>query len=440
MPIPGPVAIILAAGHGKRMVSERAKVLHELCGLPMVHYVIEAARAAGVRSIIVVVGVGADQVRAALADQPDLHFALQEQPRGTGDAVRAARPILEAYSGPALVLAGDMPLIRSASLTELLERQRQSGAACVLATAQIDQPYGFGRILRDGSGRFLRIIEQRDCTPDEALIREINPSCYVFELPALWSAIERLGTSNAQGEYYLTDAPELLQNQGLKVEAIPILQPDDVLGINTREHLAEAHQIMQSRIASRLMSQGVTITDPRTTSIDGRAQIGPDTTIFPFTVISGRVRIGRGCKIGPFTHLRDGTILEDHVEVGAFVETSASALGSGTVARHLAYLGNAQIAHDVNVGAGTITANFDGQVKQPTIIESGAFLGAGSIMIAPVTIGEHARIAAGAVVTARTTVPAGATVMGMPARVVDVQSSPSAGKSERIPPPPADLD
>jgi bifunctional UDP-N-acetylglucosamine pyrophosphorylase/glucosamine-1-phosphate N-acetyltransferase len=416
MSMHGPVAIILAAGQGKRMRSERPKVLHEVCGQPMIRYVVDVARAAGVRSIVVIVGYGGDEVRAALAGEPDIHFAEQTEQRGTGHAVKCARPLLEGYSGQAMVLVGDEPLMRAEPLADLLKRAEEHKAACLLGTATVDDPTGFGRILRDTAGHFLRIIEQRDCDPDEAKIREVNPSCYVFDLPLMWSALDQLDTSNAQGEEYLTDAPTILQKMGHKVMALNLLHADDILGVNTRAHLAEAAAIMQRRIMSELMLNGVSIVDPRNTYIDGRAEIGVETTILPFTVIQGRVKVGKGCRIGPFAHLRDGTVLADGVDVGAFVELSASTLGENSRARHLAYLGNTIVGSDVNIGAGTITANFDGREKQRTEIGTGAMVGSGAILVAPLRVGEGALVAAGAVVPSRTEVPPGGRVAGVPAR------------------------
>ncbi|MDB5352959.1 MAG: N-acetylglucosamine-phosphate uridylyltransferase/acetyltransferase [Planctomycetota bacterium] len=418
----GPVAILLAAGHGKRMRSTKAKVLHEVCGRPMISYVVEAARGAGAKKIVVVVGAGADQVKTALEGEPDVVFAYQEQQLGTGDAVRACRAVLDGYSGPAFVLVGDEPLIRPEPLADLLDRQKVEHAACLLGTAIVPDPSGFGRILRDSAGRFLRIIEQRDCNPEEAAINEVNPSCYVFELPGLWDALERLDTGNAQGEYYLTDAPALLQSMRRKVLALPVLEPDDILGVNTRQHLAQAHALMQSRILDRLMTEGVSIVDPRNTYVDGRSEIGPDTVIFPFSVISGHVKVGRACRIGPFAHLRDGTVLEDGVEIGAFVETVRSRMEIGARARHLAYLGDARVGAGANISAGAITANFDGRTKGVTTIGDRALVGAGSILVAPVTVGEGATVGAGAVVTKRHDVEPGATVVGVPARPLGEKS------------------
>jgi len=415
-PVNGPVAIILAAGQGKRMKSETAKVLHEVCGRPMIRYVVDAARGAGARTIIVVVGYAADQVLESLHGEPDIRFATQAEQLGTGHAVKICRPLLADYQGPALILVGDEPLLRPEPLADLLTRQKEEGAACLLGTAKVHDPMGFGRILRDSAGRFLRIAEERDCTPEEKAIREVNPSCYVFELPLLWDAIEQIGTSNAQGEYYLTDAPERLLAMGRKVMALNVLQSDDILGVNTRQHLAQAASVMQARIQDHWMTEGVTIVDPNNTYIDGRATIGRDTVIYPFSVISGNVKIGAMCRVGPFTHLRDGTVLEDRVEVGAFVEISKSRIDSGSIARHLAYLGNAHVGRNVNVGAGAITANFDGTRKNETRIGDRAFIGSGVILVAPVNVGQEATVGAGAVVTRGKHIDDGETVVGVPAR------------------------
>jgi bifunctional UDP-N-acetylglucosamine pyrophosphorylase/glucosamine-1-phosphate N-acetyltransferase len=415
----GPVAIILAAGHGKRMKSEKAKVLHEVCGQPMIRYVVDAARGAGARTIVVVVGYAADQVRGYLQGEPDILFATQTEQLGTGHAAKVCRPLLAGYEGPALILVGDEPLLRAQPLADLLRRRQHDGAACLLGTAVLADPTGFGRILRDSAGRFLRIVEERDGTTEERAITEVNPSCYVFELPGLWEALDQIGTGNVQGEYYLTDAPERLMAMGRKVVALPVLHPDDILGVNTRQHLAQATAIMQARIHDHWMTEGVTIVDPRTTQIDPRCTIGRDTVIHPSTVISGVVRIGSNCRVGPFAHLRDGTVLEDEVETGAFVEIKQSHLGRGTIVRHLAYLGNAELGEQVNFGATAITANYDGQDKNPTRIGARSRVGAGAILVAPVTVGRDAVIGANAVVTRDRDVANGQTVVGVPARPLE---------------------
>jgi bifunctional UDP-N-acetylglucosamine pyrophosphorylase/glucosamine-1-phosphate N-acetyltransferase len=415
----GPVAIILAAGQGKRMKSEKAKVLHEVCGRPMIHYVVEAARGAGAQTIVVVVGYAAEQVREYLHDEPDVLFATQVEQLGTGHAVKTCRPLLADYQGPALILVGDEPLLRPKPLSDLLHRQHADHAACLLGTARLADPTGFGRILRDSAGRFLRIVEERDCTPEERAISEVNPSCYVFELPGLWHALDQIGTSNAQHEYYLTDAPERLIALGRKVLALNVLEPDDILGVNARQHLAQANAIMQARIHDHWMTEGVTIVDPRTTYIDGRSTIGRDTVIYPFTALTGIVRIGSNCRVGPFAHLRDGTMLDNGVQVGAFVEIKQSHLGDGTVARHLAYLGDAELGKNVTFGATAITANFDGRQKSQTRIGDDTRIGAGAILIAPVNVGTGAVVGANAVVTKNQDVADGQTMVGVPARPLE---------------------
>jgi bifunctional UDP-N-acetylglucosamine pyrophosphorylase/glucosamine-1-phosphate N-acetyltransferase len=414
----GPVAIILAAGQGKRMKSEKAKVLHEVCGRPMIQYVVNAAQGAGAKSIIIVVGYAADQVRQCFQGEPDILFATQAEQLGTGHAVKVCRPLLTGYEGPLLVLVGDEPLLRAQPLANLVVHQQADQAACLLGTAVMDDPMGFGRILRDSAGRFLRIVEERDCTPEERAIKEVNPSCYVFKLPELWDALDQLGTGNAQGEYYLTDAPQHLMTMGRKVVALNVLQADDVLGVNTRQHLALAGATMQARIQDHWMTEGVTIVDPRNTHIDGRASIGADTIIHPFTVIDGTVKVGVGCRIGPYTHLRDGTVLGDRTEVGAFVEIKQSHVGAGTIVRHLAYLGDSNVGEKANIGATVVTANYDGIRKNLTRIGSRARVGAGAILIAPVTVGDDAVVGANAVVTRNQNVPDGQTVVGIPAQPI----------------------
>ncbi len=406
------------------MKSDRAKVLHEVCGQPMIRYVVDAARGAGARTIVVVVGYASDQVREYLHNEPDIVFATQTEQLGTGHAARVCRPCLADYQGPVLILVGDEPLLRPKPLADLLVRQESDQVACLLGTVHLPDPTGFGRILRDSAGRFLRIVEERDCTPEERAITEVNPSCYVFELPGLWDALDQIGTSNAQGEYYLTDAPEHLKAMGRKVLALDVLQPDDVLGVNTRQHLAQATAIMQARIHDHWMTEGVTIVDPRTTYIDPRCSIGNETIIYPSTVIDGIVRIGSNCRIGPHTHLREGTVLGDDVEVGAFVEIKQSRLGARTIVRHLAYLGDAEVGVAVNVGATAVTANFDGDRKHPTRIGDGSRLGAGSILVAPVNIGRDAVVGANAVVTKGRDVGDGQTVVGMPAQPLKTDRNP----------------
>ncbi len=414
----GPVAVILAAGQGKRMKSDKPKVLHEVCGQSMIRHVVNAAFGAGVSDVVVIVGQGAEHVRASLAGTPNVHFATQERQLGTGDAVKSAKAVLSGYDGPVMILVGDEPCLRSGPLAELLEKQKSSQVACLMGTSIVPDPTGYGRILRDTTGAFLRIIEQKDCTPEQAAITEVNPSCYVFMAPLLWESLEEVIPSNAQGEFYLTDAPEILQKKGHEVQAIVTLEPDDILGINTRQHLAEAHAIMSRRILDKLMDDGVTIFDPRSTYVDSRAKIGADTVIYPFSVVDGEVTVGKNCRIGPFALIRHGTVLADGVEIGAFVDIVRSGIGEGTLVRHLAYLGDTEVGKRVTVGAGAITANFDGRHKQQTKIGDQVTIGAGSVLVAPTSIGDRSKVGAGAVVTPARPVPPDTTVVGVPAQPI----------------------
>jgi bifunctional UDP-N-acetylglucosamine pyrophosphorylase / glucosamine-1-phosphate N-acetyltransferase len=297
--MPAPLAILLAAGKSTRMKSALPKVLHEVCGRPMIEYVLDAARTAGVGRIVVVIGHEADRVRAALAAYPDLEFALQTDQKGTGHAVMMCRDFLARHAGPVLVLAGDTPLVREESLRALLDEQCTHAAACVIGTAETDANQGLGRIVRDADRNFLKIVEQRDATPEQAAICEINTGCYAFDGPSLLDALDRIQPANAQSEYYLTDCPALLKADGRTVLASRRFDIIEALGVNTRAQLAEVERALCRRACERLMAEGVTIIAPDQTSIDPRAAIGRDTIVHPFTVISGPVRIGENCTIGP---------------------------------------------------------------------------------------------------------------------------------------------
>lgn len=307
----GAAAIVMAAGKSTRMKSDRPKVLHELCGQPLLSYVLTALRQIGIERILVVVGFKAELVRETFADQSDLEFVLQSEQKGTGHAAMMCQPALADHQGPVVVIAGDQPMIRPEVLGRMLERFAETKAKALLATAIVENPFGLGRIVRDGQNQFIRIVEQKDATPEEAAIREINPSFYVFDGPALFDTLASVRPNNAQGEYYLTDVPGLLRQRGELALAEPLADEVDMFGINHRGHLAEAHALMQQRIQSKLLDDGVTIVDPRNTSIDARARIGRDTIVEPFTVIEGPVTIGANCRIGPFAHVRAGSEIAD---------------------------------------------------------------------------------------------------------------------------------
>lgn len=317
MGAPSTAAVILAAGQGTRMRSDLPKVLHEVCGRPMLAYVLDACRQAGVGQQYVVVGYGAAQVRAALEGEPGVHFVEQSEQRGTGHAVLCARAAVEGRYDDLLVLCGDGPLVRAATLTALLERHRSTQAAATLATAVLDDPTGYGRIVRDAEGRLRAIVEERDCDAAQRRIREVNPSYYCFRAAELFAALEQVRPDNAKGEYYLTDVFALLVAAGRKVEVLAAVPAEDVLGINSRRDLATVNRIMRERINATLMERGVTLLDPQTAWIDPRAQIGPDTVIEPFVHLCGPVRIGRGCRVRSFTRLEGDVRIGDGVQVGA---------------------------------------------------------------------------------------------------------------------------
>ena len=313
-----PVAVILAAGKSTRMKSAVPKVLHDVCGRPMIEYVLESARNAGACRIVVVVGYQADQVRDALSEHPDVEFALQAEQHGTGHAVMVCEEQLKRHDGPVLILAGDTPLLRAESLSALLQEQREHDAVCVIGTAETDANEGLGRIVRDSDGEFLQIVEQRDTTPEQAAIREINAGCYAFDCRSLLGALGRIRPENDQGEYYLTDCPAVLKADGKRVVASRRLDIVEAMGVNTRVQLAEVERTMQRMCLEKLMLSGVTIVAPDQTYVDPRAVVGPDTVIDPFTSVTGPAVIGRRCRIGPHAVVQGDAQIPDGTAIGPF--------------------------------------------------------------------------------------------------------------------------
>jgi bifunctional UDP-N-acetylglucosamine pyrophosphorylase/glucosamine-1-phosphate N-acetyltransferase len=430
-------AIILAAGKSTRMKSKVPKPLHPICGVPLTGHVVRSCRAAGVQRIVIVVGHEADAVRSGLAG--DVGFAVQASQRGTGDAVNAARSLFADWTGTILVLAGDVPLLPSSTIRRLIDHHRATDASATMLTAFLDDPTGYGRVVRDEHGKVSGIVEHKDASADQRLIREWNPSIYAFQSGALWSALALVQPINAQGEYYLTDTIGIIRSQGRLVEAIAADSSDDVLGVNNRVELAAAGAILRQRILNEHMLAGVSITDPANTYIDVDVSIGQDTTIEPGTFLYTGTTIGEDCTIGPmaritrssignrcriwasqlvdvaiesdvsvgpFSNLRPGTKLASKVKIGDFVETKNAEFGQGAQASHLSYIGDAQVGAGTNIGAGTITCNYDGYRKHRTVIGKNAFIGSDSTLVAPITIGDGAFIAAGSSVT--TNVPADA--------------------------------
>ncbi len=392
------VAIILAAGISSRMNTKLPKVLHEVCGRPMLAFVIDACRQAGVEKLYVIVGYGKEQVIDYFSDDKNIVWVEQKEQKGTGHAVMCCRQQLANFDGDTLVICGDMPLIRAEIVKTLIEKHQKETSASTLATAILDDPTGYGRIIRDSYGNIQGIVEDGDCSPQQKTIREVNPSYYCFKNKILFESLEKITPDNVKKEYYLTDALHLIIEAGHKVVAITAVAAEDAIGVNSRQQLSEAGKIMQRRIQDGFMKSGVTIVDPPNTWIDARSQIGQDTVIEPFTYIHGRVKIGSNCRIGPFAHLRDGTVLKDDVVLGVFTEVKNSTISSGVRARHHSYIGDATIGKNVNIGAGAITANYDGEKTNPTQIGDNVYIGPGVIIVAPIDIPAKANLKAGSVV------------------------------------------
>jgi len=409
-------AIVLAAGRGTRMKSRTPKVLHKILGRSILLYVLDSVASSGVSDVITVVGHGRQEIEAAL-DGEGVKVVLQKKLLGSGDAVNSARKAVKKGVTDVLVACGDAPLVRAATFKRLMSKHRESGASATVLTATMKDPASYGRIVRD-DGRITRIVETKDATPREEAIREINVGAYCFRVKDLFSALSEIGPDNAKKEYYLTDVIEILKKRSLMVESVSAEDESEAIGINTPNDLARASGVMKDSVLSGLMSDGVTIQDPATTTIYPGVKIGQDTTIYPNTVIESDIIIGKKCSVGPFARLRPGTRLADGAEVGNFVELVRTTVGENTKVKHHTYLGDAVVGKNVNIGAGTITANFDGRKKNKTVIGNGAFIGVGAILIAPVRIGDKATVGAGCVVPKGRNVPSGETVVGVPARTL----------------------
>lgn len=393
------IALILAAGKSTRMNTKLAKVLHEVCGRPMLAYVLDACRAAGVEKIYVIVGYGKEQIIERFGEDADLEFVEQSEQKGTGHAVMCCEEKIKDFTGQTLILCGDGPLIRTETLVTLLDKHSGEKASATLATTVMDDPKGYGRIVRDDYGNIQGIVEENDCTDMQRKIKEVNPAYYCFDNRVLMEVLGEITPNNVKNEYYLTDALHLTIEKGHKVVAVTAVKPEDAMGVNNRLQLCQASKIMQSRIQDRLMAEGVTIVDPPNTWIDARARIGQDTVIEPFTYIHGRVNIGANCRVGPFAYLRDGTNLRDDVVLGVFTEVKNSVLNEGVRARHHSYIGDAEIGDRSDIGAGSITANYDGRNIVKTNVGKDCWIGSGSVLIAPLTVDDNSQISPGSVVS-----------------------------------------
>ena len=450
--------LILAAGLGTRMRSATAKVLHRLGGRPLIAHACRTASALvkEQRPVYVVVGHQAEEVKEAVRaelGEAGAIFVIQTEQRGTGDAVFAARDALADTNSTLLVLSGDVPLVRAETLGALVHQHRTHrgrGAACTLMAVRLEDPTGYGRIVRDAEGRFEKIVEQKDASAEEKQITEVNVGIYCFETRLLFNALERVRPENAQGEFYLTDVPAILRADGEDVSVYTHTDARELSGINTRVELAEFERILRMRTLRGLMlNSGVTVIDPQHTYVSPDAQIGRDTTLHPNVHIEGRTSIGEGCEIrhgsritdsrigngvtvkdhcvvvesdiadgctvGPFAHLRMNAKLDEAATVGNFVEVKKSRLGSKSKAMHLSYLGDAEVGERTNIGAGTVTCNYDGKNKHPTVIEDDVKIGSDTMLVAPVRVGARSVTGAGSVVTED--VPPDTLVAGVPAKV-----------------------
>ena len=376
-----------------------AKVLHEVCGRPMLAYVLDACREVGIKKIFVVVGFSSEQVKECFSEAEDIVWIEQDKQLGTAHAVLCCREYLNDFQGETLVLCGDGPLIRTQTLKSLIENHEAGQSAATLATAILDDPTGYGRIVRDKYNNIQGIVEHSDCTKEQLAIKEINPSYYLFNNQVLLEALENVKPDNVKEEYYLTDAVSGIISTGHKVTAVTAVRPEEAMGVNSRAQLSEASKIMQHRIQQKLMENGVTIVDPDNTWIDARAKIGQDTVIEPFTYIHGEVTIGQNCRIGPFADLRNGTVLKNDVVLGVYTEVKNSILADGVRARHHSYIGDAVVGQNVNIGAGSITSNFNGIKVNPTNIGDNCYIGSGAILIAPLELRDGLHVSAGTVVT-----------------------------------------
>jgi bifunctional UDP-N-acetylglucosamine pyrophosphorylase / glucosamine-1-phosphate N-acetyltransferase len=424
------MAIVLAAGQGKRMKSKLYKVLHPVCGKPMVSHVLDVVREASCERSIIIVGHGADAVKSELGQS--VEYALQSEQLGTAHAVMQAKPMLAGEDGITVVICGDTPLVRKETVEAMIALHLQQGAAATILTAEINDPTGYGRIVRGADNGVLRIVEHKDCSSEEMLIREINTGTYCFDNCKLFNALEKVTNSNAQEEYYLTDVIGILQDEGNAIVACLVEDPAEAIGVNDRIALGEAERLMRKRINKAHQVNGVTLIDADNTYIEANVTIGADTIVYPGSVLRGRTsvgsdcvigpatelidtivgngstirqtvaegaEVGEECNVGPFAFLRPGTKLGRHVKVGDFVEIKNTVIGEHSKVPHLSYVGDAIVGSNVNIGCGAITANYDGYNKSKTEIGDNVFIGSNANLIAPITIGNGAYVVAGSTIT-----------------------------------------
>lgn len=424
------MAVVLAAGEGKRMKSKNSKVIHKICGKTLVEWVVDAAGSCGIKESVIVVGHRQDQVRDCLKDR--VSYAVQEKQLGTGHAVMQAEKYLEGKEGHVIILCGDTPLITSDTIDKTIKFHIGNKCGATVITADFEDPTGYGRIVRDSNGNVLKIVEDKDANIEEKNIREINSGIYCFNIKDLLTSLKELNNNNVQGEYYLTDTLEIILKKGSKVGAVKISDPSEILGINDRVQLSKAGEIIRNRVLEMHMRAGVTIIDPKSVYIDDGVKIGMDTIIYPgsyietgsiigeeaiigpnsrvvgsiignITEINNSViidsKVGNNTHIGPFAYLRPGSKIGNNVKIGDFVEVKKSVIGDDTKVSHLTYIGDAEVGNNVNLGCGVVVVNYDGKNKNKTIIGDNAFVGCNVNLISPVTVKDNAYVAAGSTIT-----------------------------------------
>lgn len=408
-------AIILAAGEGTRMKSQLPKMLHPICGKPMLAYVLDLAKKIRLTNTFVVLG-HKRQLFTDLLKEYKIKTVYQDKLLGTADAVNRTKNVLKNFKGHILILYGDQPLLKKETLEKLIARHLESNADATILTANIEEPFGYGRIIRDNYSRVRAIVEEKDATEQQRSIAEINTGIICFKKEPLFKALTRIRPNNSKKEYYLTETIKIMADEGLLIESLSIDDSKEAQGINSKRDLAVAYDIIRKRILNEFMDDGITIVDPNTTYIDCGCRIGEDTVIYPFTIIEKDVKIGKFCSVGPFCHLRSQTVIDDNAVIGNFTELARSDIGKGVFMKHFSYLGDASVGKGANIGCGTVSANFDGKNKQKTVIKDGAFIGSDTVLVAPVKVGKCAVTGAGAVVTKD--IKAGKVVVGVPAKEI----------------------
>ena len=422
--------VIMAGGKGKRMKSNLPKVLHKIAGKPILNYIIETINKLKLKKRIIITGYQGDKIRELIGS--NIEYAEQSEQLGTAHAVLQSKKLLEFYNGNILILSGDVPFLTVNTLKRFLKYHRENNYTCSLLSAILENPQGYGRIIRNKNGEIREIVEQAELNEKENEINEVNAGIYCFERNLLFRILEKITPNNRQNEYYLTDAIKILLDEGVKIGNVLLEDYSEMLGINSRADLAKASRKVNQKILHQLMFEGVTIVDPASTFIEDGVQINQDTTIYPFTIIEKKSKIGQNCiigpyshiinakignrvkiwssvieeseieddvKIGPYSHLRPGTMVRKKAKIGNFVEVKKSIIGEGSKASHLTYLGDAKLGKNVNIGAGTITCNYDGEKKNTTIIEDGAFVGSNNALVAPVKLGKASYTGAGSTIT-----------------------------------------